>query len=207
MLKDRTNNGISLIERANRIPFIVAGISRCLEYSNKWNKSINGLAFLQIIYKLLCDVPSRPRFFSLSLSLFLCVSLSPRNLDRQNIERLESFVLAPSLRNSNVQWRESVSTIIFRRYSHSARDRTQTFLNRVVRSIDPSRSLFSKSRREREREREREKKILSEAFVLTSIKSIRVDAEMHDIVISFMNDKLRSKPWILSNVFNARDCN
>ena len=203
MLKDRTNNGISLIERANRIPFIVAGISRCLEYSNKWNKSINGLAFLQIIYKLLCDVPSRPRFFSLSLSLSLSFSTESRSTEY----RLESFVLAPSLRNSNVQWRESVSTIIFRRYSHSARDRTQTFLNRVVRSIDPSRSLFSKSRREREREREREKKILSEAFVLTSIKSIRVDAEMHDIVISFMNDKLRSKPWILSNVFNARDCN
>lgn len=58
--------------RANWIPFIVAGISRCLEYSNKWNKSINGLAFLQILYKLLCDVPSRPRFFSsISFSLFL----------------------------------------------------------------------------------------------------------------------------------------
>ena len=154
MLKDRTNNGISLIERANRIPFIVAGISRCLEYSNKWNKSINGLAFLQIIYKLLCDVPSRPRFFSLSLSLSLSFSTESRSTEY----RLESFVLAPSLRNSNVQWRESVSTIIFRRYSHSARDRTQTFLNRVVRSIDPSRSLFSKSRRERERERERERR-------------------------------------------------
>lgn len=105
----------------------------------------------------------RCTFATSILLLYLVLSLSPRNLD-QSIERLESFVLAPSLRNSNVQWRESVSTIIFRRYSHSARDRTQTFLNRVVRS-----ALYSRNLEERKRERERAE-ILSGAFVLTSIR-------------------------------------
>ena len=203
MLKDRTNNGISLIERANRIPFIVAGISRCLEYSNKWNKSINGLAFLQIIYKLLCDVPSRPRFFSLSLSLSLSFSTESRSTEYRTTRELRtcSFITKLECTMERKCVNDNFSTI----FPQCSRSYTNFF--KSSRSIDRSIPLSILEISKRTREREREKKILSEAFVLTSIKSIRVDAEMHDIVISFMNDKLRSKPWILSNVFNARDCN
>ena len=139
----RTNNGISLIEPIeSRLSWQeLADVSNTrtsgTSQSMDWRSS---RYFINYYAMYLRDLDSSP------LSLFL--SLSPRNLD-QNIERLESFVLAPSLRNSNVQWRESVSTIIFRRYSHSARDRTQTFLNRVVRS-----ALYSRNLEERERERE-----------------------------------------------------
>ena len=144
---------------------------------------------------------------SLSLSLSFSVSLFLHGISIDRISTRElrtcSFITKLECTMERKCVNDNFSTI----FPQCSRSYTNFF--KSSRSIDRSipLSILEISKRTREREREREKKILSEAFVLTSIKSIRVDAEMHDVVISFMNDKLRSKPWILSNVFNARDCN